>query len=50
MDLVRFTNSGTEANMMALSAARCFTRQIQDHADARGYHGGTLYFSQGHPC
>jgi glutamate-1-semialdehyde 2,1-aminomutase len=25
LDLVRFTNSGTEANMMALAAARCHT-------------------------
>ena len=27
LDLVRFTNSGTEANMMALAAARCFTKR-----------------------
>ena len=34
LDLVRFTNSGTEANMMALAAARCFTGRREDHADA----------------
>ena len=32
LDLVRFTNSGTEANMMALAAARCFTgRRSEEH-------------------
>ena len=47
MDLVRFTNSGTEANMMALAAARCFTGRSRIMPMDGGYHGGTLYFSHG---
>ena len=47
MDLVRFTNSGTEANMMALAAARCFTGRKKIMPMDGGYHGGTLYFSHG---
>ena len=47
MELVRFTNSGTEANMMALAAARCFTGRKKIMPMAGGYHGGTLYFSHG---
>ncbi len=47
LDLVRFTNSGTEANMMALAAARCFTGRAKIMPMHGGYHGGTLYFSHG---
>lgn len=47
LDLVRFTNSGTEANMMALAAARCFTGRKKIMPMEGGYHGGTLYFSHG---
>lgn len=47
LDLVRFTNSGTEANMMALAAARCFTGRKKIMPMHGGYHGGTLYFSHG---
>ena len=47
LDLIRFTNSGTEANMMALAAARCFTRRKKIVPMEGGYHGGTLYFSHG---
>ena len=47
LDLVRFTNSGTEANMMALAAARCFTGRSKIMPMLGGYHGGSLYFSQG---
>jgi glutamate-1-semialdehyde 2,1-aminomutase len=47
LDLVRFTNSGTEANMMALAAARCFTGRKKIMPMLGGYHGGTLYFSHG---
>jgi glutamate-1-semialdehyde 2,1-aminomutase len=47
LDLVRFTNSGTEANMMALAAARCFTGRRKIMPMAGGYHGGTLYFAHG---
>ena len=44
LDLVRFTNSGTEANMMALAAARCFTKRKKIMPMEGGYHGGTLVF------
>ncbi len=47
MELIRFTNSGTEANMMALCAARCFTGRSKIMPMNGGYHGGTLYFSNG---
>ncbi len=47
MDLVRFTNSGTEANMMALAAALCFTGREKIMPMHGGYHGGTLYFAHG---
>ena len=47
LERVRFTNSGTEANMMALSAARCFTGRKKIMPMNGGYHGGTLYFSHG---
>jgi glutamate-1-semialdehyde 2,1-aminomutase len=45
LDLVRFTNSGTEANMMALGAARGFTKRSKIMGIKGGYHGGTLYFA-----
>ena len=38
---------GTEANMMALAAARCFTGRSKIMPMHGGYHGGTLYFSHG---
>lgn len=44
MDLVRFTNSGTEANMMALAAAIAFTGRKKILVFSSGYHGGTLIF------
>jgi glutamate-1-semialdehyde 2,1-aminomutase len=53
IDLVRFTNSGTEANVMALAGARVFaerkgrkkaTKVMVFHG---GYHGGVLYFVSG---
>lgn len=47
MERVRFTNSGTEANMMALSAARNFTARPAIMPMQGGYHGGTLYFTHG---
>jgi glutamate-1-semialdehyde 2,1-aminomutase len=39
---VRFTNSGTEANMMALGAARAFTGRASILGFRGGYHGGLL--------
>jgi len=47
IERVRFTNSGTEANLMALSAARAFTGREQVVAFRGGYHGGLLTFKDG---
>ena len=47
LDLVRFTNSGTEANMMALAAARCFTGRKKIMSMYGSYHGGLLFFTTG---
>ena len=47
LERLRFTNSGTEANMMALAAARCFTAREKIMPMMGGYHGGTLYFGHG---
>ncbi len=44
MERVRFTNSGTEANLMALTAARAFTGRQKVMAFRGGYHGGVLTF------
>jgi glutamate-1-semialdehyde 2,1-aminomutase len=45
LDLVRFTNSGTEANLMALAAARAFTGRDRIMVMHGGYHGGVLYMA-----
>ena len=45
--LVRFTNSGTEANLMAVSAARAITGRPKILVFEGGYHGGVFYF-RGH--
>jgi glutamate-1-semialdehyde 2,1-aminomutase len=47
IERVRFTNSGTEANLMALSAARAFTGRDRVIAFRGGYHGGVLNFTTG---
>ena len=47
LDRVRFTNSGTEANLMAITAARRFTGRSKVLAFQGGYHGGVLFFSDG---
>ena len=44
IERVRFTNSGTEANLMALSAARAYTGRDRILAFRGGYHGGLLTF------
>jgi glutamate-1-semialdehyde 2,1-aminomutase len=44
VERVRFTNSGTEANLMALSTARAFTKRPKIMAMEGGYHGGVFYF------
>lgn len=47
LDRVRFTNSGTEANLMALTAVRAFTGREKIVVFRGGYHGGVLNFHQG---
>jgi glutamate-1-semialdehyde 2,1-aminomutase len=47
LDRVRFTNSGTEANMMALALAKNYTGRSMIMPMLGGYHGGTLMFSYG---
>src|SRR3954467_7923881 len=47
LDRVRFTNSGTEANLFAITAARMFTGRSKIIVFQGGYHGGVLFFSTG---
>jgi glutamate-1-semialdehyde 2,1-aminomutase len=47
MALLRFTNSGTEANLMALSAAIAVTGRRRVMAFTGGYHGAVFVFSAG---
>jgi len=44
LQLVRFTNSGTESNTMAIAAAVAFTGRSKVVVFSNGYHGGTLSF------
>lgn len=44
LDLVRFTNSGTEANMHALRIARAYTGKAKIIKTEGGYHGTTDVF------
>jgi glutamate-1-semialdehyde 2,1-aminomutase len=44
LERVRFTNSGTEGNLMALTAARAFTGRDTIMVVRGGYHGGVLTF------
>jgi glutamate-1-semialdehyde 2,1-aminomutase len=47
IEQVRFTNSGTEANLMALAVAKAFTRRSKVLVFKGGYHGGVLAFANG---
>ncbi len=47
MELVRFCNSGTEANMMAVAAAVVWTGRKRVVVFENGYHGATLSFRAG---
>ena len=47
IELVRFTNSGTEANLMALAAATVHTGRRTVLVFDGGYHGGVLSFAHG---
>ena len=44
---VRFTNSGTEANLLAISLARIFTRRNKVLVFNGGYHGAVFGFAGG---
>lgn len=44
LELVRFTNSGTEANTFAIGAALAFTGRRKILVFSSGYHGGTFIF------
>jgi glutamate-1-semialdehyde 2,1-aminomutase len=48
IEMVRFTNSGTEANLMALAAARGHTGRVKTMVMRGGYHGGVLTFAAEH--
>lgn len=45
IERVRFCNSGTEANLYALSATRAFTAREDIIVMQMGYHGGVFYFA-----
>ncbi len=47
IERVRFCNSGTEANIMAISLARAATGRDKILAFREGYHGGVLTFAHG---
>jgi glutamate-1-semialdehyde 2,1-aminomutase len=47
IEQVRFTNSGTEANLMAVQLARHHTRRDTVVVFDGAYHGGLLYFGRG---
>ena len=45
LELVRFCNSGTEANLLALSLARAATGRPAIMVFEGGYHGGVFFFA-----
>jgi glutamate-1-semialdehyde 2,1-aminomutase len=47
LERVRFTNSGTEANLLAISVARIFTRRQKVLVFNGGYHGAVFGFAGG---
>ena len=47
MDLLRFTNSGTEATLMALAAAKAYSQKSKVLVFAGAYHGGAFTFGDG---
>lgn len=47
LEHVRFTNSGTEANLLAIAAATHFTKRRKVLVFKGGYHGGVLTFVGG---
>ena len=51
IQLVRFTNSGTESNMLAIATAKAYTNRPHGKVlvFANGYHGSTIGFRDGAP-
>ncbi|KAF2271011.1 PLP-dependent transferase [Lojkania enalia] len=49
LDLIRFTNSGTEANLNAIQAAKRFTGKRKVVVFTGGYHGGCFSFPEDKP-
>ena len=47
IDLLRFTNSGTEANLLAVATAIAVTGRNRVMVFEGGYHGGVMYFGGG---
>jgi glutamate-1-semialdehyde 2,1-aminomutase len=47
VERVRFTNSGTEANLLLLAAAKAYTKRPKIVVFNGGYHGGVLSFGSG---
>jgi glutamate-1-semialdehyde 2,1-aminomutase len=47
LERVRFTNSGTEANLLAISLGRIFTRRSKVMVFNGGYHGAVFGFAGG---
>ncbi len=47
LDRVRFTNSGTEANLLAISLGRIFTKRSKVLVFDGGYHGAVFGFAGG---
>jgi glutamate-1-semialdehyde 2,1-aminomutase len=50
LDLIRFANSGTEANLHAIQGARKFTGKRKIVVFTGGYHGGCYTFPGDHPA
>ncbi|CAO2657306.1 Nn.00g034320.m01.CDS01 [Neocucurbitaria sp. VM-36] len=50
LDLVRFTNSGTEANLHAIQGAKRFTGKKKVVVFTSGYHGGCYTFPDDRPA
>lgn len=50
LEQIRLTNSGTEANLHAIQAAKLFTGKHKVVAFGGGYHGAVLGFKDGLPA
>lgn len=50
MERVGFANSGTEANLFAIAAARAYTKKKRVVVASGAYHGGVMLFAGGVPA